>query len=255
MSVGVATDARDLAADRPGGGPRGRSPLLWARLRALVDAAPGAEPSAVLDCGGGSGSLAVPLAERGVWVTVVDTSIDALATLLRRAAEAGASERVSAVQGEVESLVELLPSARFDLVLAHELLESLPAPAEALCQVASVLHPGGVVSIVIANPVAIVLGRVLAGDVAGAFAAFDRPAERAYQLDSLLGDCQQAGLSVESIEGIGVFTELVPGIDLERPGALQVLGELEAAAAGTSPYRDIASRLHVLARRPDPDDG
>jgi len=48
-------------------------------------------PPAVLDVGGGSGTRAVPLAARGCTVTVVDTSIDALAMLRRRAAEAGVS--------------------------------------------------------------------------------------------------------------------------------------------------------------------
>ncbi|MDQ1743527.1 MAG: hypothetical protein QOE23_1866, partial [Pseudonocardiales bacterium] len=106
----------------------GRSPLLWAGLsrivqeqvkRAAVEHAEQARPGwarpdgaqqigapRVLDCGGGSGGLAVPLAAEGAVVTVVDVSIDALATLMRRAAEAGVSDRVTAVQGEAESLAE-----------------------------------------------------------------------------------------------------------------------------------------------------
>jgi len=51
----------------------------------------------VLDCGGGSGTYAVPLAARGASVTVVDISADALATLARRAAEAGVGDRVRGV--------------------------------------------------------------------------------------------------------------------------------------------------------------
>jgi hypothetical protein len=103
---------------------------------------------------------------------------------------------------------------------------------------------------VAANPVAGVLARVLAGDVAGALAAFSRPAPQACDLQALTGQCRAAGLQVESIEGLGVFTDLVPGIELERPGVIAALSELESAVAGQPPYRDIASRLHVLARRP-----
>jgi S-adenosylmethionine-dependent methyltransferase len=55
---------------------------------------------------------------------------------------------------------------------------------------------------------------------------------------------------VDLVDGIGVFTELVPGIELERPGAMTALTELEAATSGLAPYRDIASRLHIIARRP-----
>lgn len=55
----------------------------------------------------------------------------------------------------------------------------------------------------------------------------------------------EAGLDVEHVHGLGVFTEFAGGDDSD--GAL---GELEALAAVRSPYRDIAARRHVLARRP-----
>lgn len=204
----------------------------------------------VLDCGGGSGSLAVPLAAQGAMVTVVDVSIDALATLMRRAAEAGVSERVTAVQGEAESLAELVAADSFDLVLAHDVLEDVQNPILVVRQIAGVLRPGGVLSVVVANPVAGVLARVLAGDVAGALAAYHRPGQPAYDAEMLANQCRAAGLRVQSVEGLGVFTDLVPGIELERPGAIAALSELEASVAGQPPYRDIASRLHVQARRP-----
>jgi S-adenosylmethionine-dependent methyltransferase len=57
--------------------------------------------------------------------------------------------------------------------------------------------------------------------------------------------CGQAGLRVESVHGIGVFTEIFPGGDSDN-GAL---AELESMTAGLSPYRDIAARVHVLARK------
>src|SRR5262249_29982414 len=57
----------------------------------------------VLDVGGGSGIWAVPLARSGCLVTVVDPSPNALATLHRRATEAGVAELVSPVQGDADS--------------------------------------------------------------------------------------------------------------------------------------------------------
>jgi S-adenosylmethionine-dependent methyltransferase len=224
--------------------------MLWSRLlRILPEHAGGAEPT-VLDCGGGSGSLAVPLAVHGARVTVVDISIDALSILLRRAAEAGVSDRVTAVQGDAEALSEALADLRFDLVLAHGVLESVPDPARAVTEIASVLRPGGVASLLVANPVATVLGRLLAGDVAGALDGFRRSATTAYSPAAAIEQCLAAGLSLESVEGIGVFAEMVPGIELERSGALQALRELEQAASQVSPYREIASRLHVVVRSP-----
>jgi SAM-dependent methyltransferase len=273
VSVLVASDLPDQAA---GGtqlfssvtawSPRGRSPLLWAGLQRILGDSEYGVPR-VLDCGGGSGSLAVPLAAQGATVTVVDVSIDALATLMRRAAEAGVSDRVTAVQGEAESLGELVAADSFDLVLAHEVLEDVQSPALVIRQLAAVLRPGGVLSVVVSNPVAGVLARVLTGDVTGALAALPRPAlsehrsdegarsaaiggPHLYDVEVLTHQCLSAGLQVESVEGLGVFTDLVPGIELERPGALAALAELETAVAGQPPYRDIASRLHLRARRP-----
>lgn len=203
----------------------------------------------VLDCGGGSGSLAVPLASRGAEVTVVDVSIDALSTMLRRASEAGVRDRVTAVQAEAESMADVLPPTGFDVVLAHGVLENASNPGLALQQIGAVIRPAGVISILIANPVAAVLARALAGDVAGALAAFRRSATDAYGLDTVLAHCAEAELEVALVEGVGVFTDLVPGVQLERSGSLLALSELEAAAAELSPYRDIASRLHIVAHR------
>jgi 2-polyprenyl-3-methyl-5-hydroxy-6-metoxy-1,4-benzoquinol methylase len=268
MSVLVASDAPNQAAGGVGlsgsatadRSPRGRSPLLWASLLQILHGGPDSQGTSqgnqslsgprVLDCGGGSGSLAVPLAAHGAVVTVVDVSIDALATLMRRAAEAGVSDRVTAVQGEAESLAELVPADTFDLVLAHDVLEDVQNPVQVMRQIAGALRPDGVLSVVVANPVAGVLARVLAGDVAGALSAYHRPAQQAYDAESLADLCVAAGLRVQSVEGLGVFTDLVPGIELDRPGAIAALSELESAVAGQPPYRDIASRLHVLAHRP-----
>jgi S-adenosylmethionine-dependent methyltransferase len=234
--------------------PRGQSALLWASLlRCLAETAESGPDRAprVLDCGGGSGSLAVPLAGQGAEVTVVDVSIDALSTLIRRAAEAGASDRVAAVQGDAEALSELVPSGYFDLVLAHEVLENLTSLGGGLQQITAVLRPGGSTSVVVSNPVAVVLGRALAGDVTGALTALRRPTHQIYDLESLVRQCRAVGLEVDSVDGIGVFSELVPGIELERPGNMTALAELENATAAVAPYRDIASRLHIMARRPE----
>jgi hypothetical protein len=44
----------------------------------------------------------------------------------------------------------------------------------------------------------------------------------------------------------------VPGNRVEAPGDYEALAELETLAAARSPYRDIAARVHVLARRGTP---
>lgn len=84
-----------------------RAAAVWAALDPLVAAG---RPLRVLDVGGGSGTLAVPLARLGHDVTVVDPSADALATLTRRAQTAGVGERVHGVQGDGDQLHEVVPA-------------------------------------------------------------------------------------------------------------------------------------------------
>src|SRR5436305_11490962 len=130
---------------------------------------PGLVPR-VLDCGGGSGTYAVPLAALGADVTVVDISADALATLTRRAAEAGVADRVHPVAGDVEALPDLVAADHFDLVLAHGILEAVDALGATFTAIAGAVRPGGVLSILVANPVATVVARALAGEPAAALA-------------------------------------------------------------------------------------
>jgi S-adenosylmethionine-dependent methyltransferase len=218
----------------------------------------------VVDCGGGSGSRAVPLAVRGAAVTVIDSSIDALSILARRAAEAGVAERIHGVQADVENLADVIESASADLVLIHGVLDATRDPAQVLAAAAAVVRAGGYLSVVVPNPVAAVLTRALAGDLSSALAELtitdpggtdpaDAGPEAAgrLDLDGLRVLVETAGLEVTATHGLGAFSSSVPGSVLDgQPAARAVLDELDRRGAGRSPYREIAGRLHLLARRP-----
>lgn len=217
------------------------------------------DPVTVLDCGGGSGRVAVPVAELGAHVTVVDISADALATLTRRAEEAGVAGRVLAVQGDVESIGDAVGTAVFDLALVHDVLDVVVDPAAVLSSVSATLRPGGLISVLVANPVASVLAKVLAGDLDAALVelrASTRAAGAGQQLDAgaLVRMCTDAGLDVEQVHGVGVFTEFIPTAPADgmtQAGAdAEVTAEMESLCAALPPYRDIAARLNVIARRP-----
>jgi S-adenosylmethionine-dependent methyltransferase len=243
----VRADARNDQRREP---VPARQRVVWESLLAALPSVtrPGAAVR-VLDCGGGSGSVAVPLARTGAVVTLIDTSADALATLRRRAAEAGVADAVQPVQGDVETLADLVAGTSFDLVLAHGILEAVDAPAPAFAAMAEAVRPGGLISVLTANPAAAVLTRALAGDLAGALhdaRLLDEP-NAARDVGAL---CAQAGLLIESRHGVGVFVELIPGAALDTPGAAEALADLEAELVGRMPFADIASRVHTLARRP-----
>jgi SAM-dependent methyltransferase len=155
------------------------------------------------------------------------------------------------VQGDVETLGEAVPSGGFDLVLAHGILEELDQIDQAFAAIAAAVRPGGLLSVLAGNPVAAVLGRALAGDPQAALTelrALDAPGRLG--VEGVQELCRAAGLLIESRAGVGVFTEFVPGAALDAPGAREVLDQLEAEACDRAPFVGIASRVHLLARRP-----
>ncbi|HEY3505889.1 MAG TPA: methyltransferase domain-containing protein [Actinocatenispora sp.] len=236
-----------------------RTAVVWQVLRAELARRDG-EPLSVVDVGGGTGGFAVPLAESGHRVTVVDASPDALAALTRRAADAGVADRVDAQQGDAGDLPSIVAPGSVDLVLCHSLLEVVDAPEWVASALAGALRPGGAASVLVANRAAAVLSRAVGGHLAAATALLADPAgttghrdtlQRRYDTDSATTLLAAAGLVVESVHGVRVVADLVPGALLDaEPGSTDALTAFELAAAGLPPYRDVATQLHLLARRP-----
>lgn len=214
----------------------------------------------VVDVGGGSGVFAVPMAAAGCDVTVVEPSPNALATLQRRAQEAGVADRITAVQGDSDALDQLVEPGSAELVLAHGLLEVVDDPKVTVAAMAAVVAPGGVLSVLVANRFAAILHRAISGKLVDARALLDDPAGaitgpaesllRRFDTEGLRTLISDTGLAVELIQGYGVVADLVPGSVLEsNPGAQEALAQLELVAATTPPLRDVATRLHAIARR------
>ncbi|MDF5756848.1 methyltransferase domain-containing protein [Spongiactinospora sp. TRM90649] len=240
--------------------PAARTAVLWGALRAVLaerTSATGRERLDIIDAGGGTGGFAVPLAGLGHAVTVVDPSPDSLAALERRAAEAGVAVR--ALQGDAADLGDLLPEGAADLVLCHSVLEYVDDPSAALRAVARLLRPGGVVSLLAANPVATALHRALTGrfdearqvlgDTQGRWGDRD-PTPRRFTREELGALLAASGFTVGDVHGVRVFADLVPSrlVDGE-PGAAEALVALEEAAAAHPVLREIATQTHLLATR------
>ncbi|WP_062351158.1 methyltransferase domain-containing protein [Herbidospora yilanensis] len=226
-----------------------RQAVVWESLQAVIA---GRSALDILDAGGGTGGFAVPLARLGHSVTVVDPTPDSLAALERRAAEAGVT--VTGLQGDAGDLADLLPPASADLVLCHSVLEYVDDPSAALASVHTVVRPGGVVSVLAANPVATAIHRALAGNFAEARDVLETgtwgekdPTPRRFTGEALAALLSKAGFTVGEVQGARIFTDLVPSRFAEDdPDGLI---ELERAATAHPVLRDIATRIHLLAHR------
>ena len=228
-----------------------RTAVVWEALAPVLADRDGLD---VLDIGGGTGGFAVRVAELGHRVLVVDPSPDALAALDRRARERGVADQVVGQQGDLSSLLDVTGPASTDLVLCHGVLEVVDDPAAALATIATVLRPGGVLSLLVAQRHAAVVHRAMAGhfqqarellDASGAHRGGHR-----FTQDEVTALLAGAGLEPTAVHGVRVFADLVPGslLDLE-PGATAALVELEQAVSTRPEYLPLATQLHVLAHR------
>lgn len=241
-----------------------RTAVVWEVLSAVLAEAGRSEDGgpalSVVDAGGGTGGFAVLLAQQGHAVTVIDPSPDSLAALSRRVAERGLAHRITALQGDLADLPTLVPDGSVDLVLCHSVLDVVDDPAAALAAVHDALVPGGRLSLLVAGRAAAVLARALAGHPDEAAHALNDPrgrwgpadgAARRFTPEAVTALVAQAGLAVEQMHGVRILTDLVPSSLLDaEPGAAAALLALERALSDRTPFRDLATQLHVLAVRP-----
>lgn len=222
-------------------------------LGALGDAirrrnAAGLPAGTVLDLGGGTGVIAVPLASAGHLVTVLDQSPDALATLARRTAAAGVADRVTGLVHDLDSFDGSSLSA--DIVLCHRVLEYVDDPERTLRGACAALSDGGVLSIVCATRAGSILSRTVAGRRDEALAIARDPhgrsgptdqLQRRFDPPDLIALCESVGLQVTERRGIGLIDEL--GGQHGKANDLAVRSLLENVEA----FVEVAPYLHLIA--------
>ncbi|MGA8987733.1 class I SAM-dependent methyltransferase [Aeromicrobium sp.] len=235
-----------------------RTELMWQSVIDAVDLAGPRSSLDVLDLGGGTGGDAVRLAGLGHRVTVVDPSPDALASLHRRGVEAGLTEGFTGIQGDADDLLDHVSPASFDLVICHGVIEYVDDPGQALSTIATVLRPGGHVSVVVAGRNAAVAARALAGDFVTAQALLGRTSydwdvrtmgPRRFVVAELAELLASHGFTPVSTTGLRVFADLVPSalVDTE-PGARDVLYALERQLSASADFTALSAGLHTIAR-------
>jgi SAM-dependent methyltransferase len=212
----------------------------------------------VLDVGMGQGTQALRLARLGHQVTGVeqDPTMIAAARRALAAEPEGIRERVRLVQGDGRDTgVHFLPGS-FDVVLCHGVLMYVEEPDPLVAGLARMLAPGGLLSLLVRNGDALAMRPGLAGDWAGALAAFDTTAYRnrlgldvrADRLASLTATLAGIAAPLHAWYGVRVFTDTAAD-DAEIPDDLETLLAVEERAGRTDPYRGVAALLHLCGVR------
>ncbi|MFI7463905.1 class I SAM-dependent methyltransferase [Nonomuraea sp. NPDC049646] len=228
--------------------------------RQLAAHLPDAVPQRVLDVGCGQGTQLLRLARRGHDATGLDSSAALLGDLQHALADEPecVRERVRIRQGDVRDLASLFRPESFDVVLCHGVLMYFADPGPLLDDLARLLAPGGMASLLVRNGDALAMRPGLLGDWATAQGAFREltydnrigVTARADRLEALTAALADRRLKVRAWYGVRVFTDTAPA-DAELPDdqALAALLDCEEQAGATDPYRRVAALSHILAER------
>ncbi len=226
---------------------RVRLTLLLERLGAILPP----PPAKVLDAGGGSGVVSVPLAERGYDVTLLDPS-DGMLRIAREHADARGVE-LTIEQGAIDN-ARVARIGAFDAICCHAVLMYVEDPLSALATLRSVAKEGAVLSLLEKNRDGLSMRPGLKGDYVEASRVLDDPIasgnlgipNRSRSFDEWHRLLDGARWHVESWVGIRLFSDGAPDhLPAER---FDELVALEREAGRRDTYRSIARLIHIAAR-------
>ncbi len=234
----------------------------WGRIRyAVVEETLRRETSKlggvlrILDVGGGDGMDALPLAQAGHDVTILDQSSSWLDEAGRRAADAGT--RVRAVVGDLTDPPQL---GEFDVVLCHFVLQYRPADADDLARLAHYTRAGGFVSVIVPNPASMVLRELVIDGPTAALSELDAETKRAVTFNhdvrkiamvELERALEQVGLSVVQRYGTRIANELLADNDCKHDREyFKDLLRLELALCDQEPFVRIGGMYQLIATKP-----
>lgn len=236
-----------------------RSDVAFANLQNFLPRQ--AKPSlCALDLGCGTGAIAVRLAQLGIHVTLLDSSPAMLDIAKRTAEEAGVTDRVVLQHGDARRLTNLFPTASFDVVLCHNVLEYLDDPTAVLGGAARTLRDSSaILSVLVRNQAGEVFkAAIQAGDLA--VAENNLTAEwgqeslyggrvRLFTSASLQAMLKAASLALIAERGVRVVADYLPS-QVSRSGDYERILELEQKLSSRPEYAAVARYTQCFARLP-----
>lgn len=219
----------------------------------------GAAPLRVLDVGGGDGGDALPLAEAGHDVTIVDYSEPLLARARDAAAERRLAARVTTECADLDALPSLGLGA-FDLVLCHNVVQYRESTAGTVRLLASAVRPGGALSLLAPNPASEVLTAAIRQEDLGRameLLTATTSTTATFQHDVRLVSAEEAESALEPFGfgnvtrfGIRAVTDYIANdARKHEPEFYRKLRELEIALCDREPFLRTARMWQLVAHR------
>lgn len=242
--------------------------LPWAQLKyrlvaANLDAHLPPGPLEILDAGGGNGAEALPFAQVGHRVTLVDSAAVMLDEARQAAEACGLSERITMIQHDLGALSALFPAPSFDVVICHNVLQYAPDVGQLLDTLLTTLRPGGVLSLVSVNRYSVPYqAAFLHHDLERAYASLDDHTQQATIFDApmSLATAEEVsallaarGFSAVHHFGIRCLCDYW-GDNAEKmqPTVMAQLERLERRLTDAYPYKLLARYYQLIVHRTAP---
>lgn len=237
-----------------------RSDLAFANLHEFLPKSSGQVRA--LDLGGGTGEIAVRLARLGIHVTLLDSSQPMLDLAREAAKEAGVTDKIGMKYGDATELWNLLEDTSFDVILCHNVLEYVNAPAVVLGMISRGLRdPNSLVSILVRNQAGEVLkAAIQSGDLVQAERNLTAECSheslydgsvRLFTAESFQTMLNAASLSVIAERGVRVVSDYLPPV-VSRSAEYDRILQLEHKLGSRQEFVRMARYTQWFAHRANP---
>lgn len=212
-----------------------------------------------LDIGAGTGAIAVRLAQLGLHITLLDSSLPMLEFAKRAAQEARVVERIALKLGDVSQLETLFSAESFDVILCHNILEYVDDPRAVLRSAARALRgPSSIISVLVRNQAGEVLKAAIKdGDLAAiecnltaewAHESLYEGKVRLFTAEGLQSLLLESSLDLTAERGVRVMSDYLPP-SVSRNDEYERIFELERKLGSRPEFAAVARYTHCLANR------
>jgi S-adenosylmethionine-dependent methyltransferase len=233
-----------------------RIDLALANLRELLPNP--TESLRALDLGGGTGALALQLAQLGFHVTLLDPSLPMLDFAKRAVHEAELAEKIVLKHGDAAQLANFFPAGWFDVVLCHNVLEFVADPSAVLNEINRLMRgPSAILSLLVRSRAGEVLkAALLTGNLAAAETGLSADwgeeslyggKVRLYTADSLEAMLKQASLKVVAQRGVRVLADYLPP-QISRSAEYERIFAFESELGKRQEFIAVARYIQCMAR-------